>query len=271
LSELADRLRGALAADSDADALTALLAEEVEWLGARGGACRGPDEVLAVVRPLLEGKGNVQSTGVQVVGAGLLVELGLSSGQPAASDRWLGVMLADRFGRIVRMQDYESRDVAEHDLEALAGARAGSGPPATGASVVDLVPFVHVADVVESVAFYRLLGLEVRETYEPTGRLQWAFLGSEQAALMLAAAGEPVEPRHQAVLFYLYSHDLGGLRTHLLASGVLPSEILDGSPGPRQEMRVTDPDGYCLIVAQIESHPIESHPVEADERPGEPR
>jgi hypothetical protein len=29
-------------------------------------------------------------------------------------------------------------------------------------------------------------------------------------------------------------------------------EIEDGSPGPRQEMRVTDPDGYVLMVAQIE-------------------
>ncbi len=264
LSELADRLRGALAADADGDALAGLLAEEVEWLGSRGGACRGPDEVLAVVRPLLEGKSNVQRTGVQVVGAGLLVELGLSSGQPAASDRWLGVMLADRFGRIVHMQDYESRDVAEHDLEALAGARAGSGSPATGAKVVDLVPFVHVADVATSVAFYRRLGLEVRETHEPGGRLVWASLGSERAALMLAGADEPVDARHQGVLFYLYAHDLAGLRHRLLASGVLPGEILDGSPGPRQEMRVRDPDGYCLMVAQIEGEPME-------ERPGEPR
>jgi len=26
----------------------------------------------------------------------------------------------------------------------------------------------------------------------------------------------------------------------------------DGSPGPREEMRVTDPDGYVLMIAQID-------------------
>jgi hypothetical protein len=41
-------------------------------------------------------------------------------------------------------------------------------------------------------------------------------------------------------------------REQLLANGVEASEIEDGTPGPGQEMRVTDPDGYVLMIAQTE-------------------
>jgi len=52
------------------------------------------------------------------------------------------------------------------------------------------------------------------------------------------------------VLFYLYARDLVAVRDHLVAHGLTPGEIIDGTPDPRHEMRVTDPDGYCLMVAQ---------------------
>jgi hypothetical protein len=112
-----------------------------------------------------------------------------------------------------------------------------------------LIPFVHVADVQRSIDFYELLGFGVRDTYEHDGRLDWAALTSVQAQLMLARASAPVDPRQQAVLFYLYAADLDGLRDHLLASGVHVGEIVDGSPGPEREMRLADPDGYCLMIA----------------------
>jgi hypothetical protein len=38
----------------------------------------------------------------------------------------------------------------------------------------------------------------------------------------------------------------------LLADGIHVGEIVDGTPGPPQEMRLTDPDGYVLMVAQLE-------------------
>ncbi|MGH3787053.1 MAG: hypothetical protein ACRDRG_10990 [Pseudonocardiaceae bacterium] len=62
------------------------------------------------------------------------------------------------------------------------------------------------------------------------------------AELMLAETEEPVDAARQGVLFYLYSSDLVGLRAHLRANGAAPSDIADGSPGPREEMRVDDPD-----------------------------
>jgi hypothetical protein len=60
----------------------------------------------------------------------------------------------------------------------------------------------------------------------------------------------PIDAERQSILFYLYSDDLASLRDQLLGAGIEASEIEDGSPGPRQEMRVVDPDGYVLMVAQ---------------------
>lgn len=153
------------------------------------------------------------------------------------------MLTLDGAGRIVRMLDYGDRAVAERDLTAPAPDRA-AGP------VSDLVPFVRVRDVAASIAFYGLLGFAVTDEYRPRGRLVWAALRGGEAELMLAERDEPVDATQQGVVFYLYSNDLAGLREHLRANGVEPSEIADGSPGPREEMRVDDPDGYCLMIAQ---------------------
>jgi predicted enzyme related to lactoylglutathione lyase len=115
-----------------------------------------------------------------------------------------------------------------------------------------LIPFVHVADLQRSIAFYESLGFAVSDTYEHGGQLDWAALESRDARLMLARASAPIDARQQSVLFYLYSEDLAALRERLLAKGVAVGAIRDGTPGPRREMGLCDPDGYCLMIAQIE-------------------
>jgi len=122
----------------------------------------------------------------------------------------------------------------------------------SGERVRNLIPFVHVTDVARSIAFYELLGFELKDTYEHDGRLDWAALESRDAQLMLAHASAPIERDKQAVLFYLHADDLAALREHLLAKGVTVGEIRDGSPGPAREMGLADPDGWCLMVAEIE-------------------
>lgn len=175
--------------------------------------------------------------------------------QGAGEERCLLVTI-DASGRIAHILDCTSADVAERDMRRRAAARDGADAAEPPAPVSDLVPFVHVADIDRSIAFYELLGLRVRETYELGGRLVWAHLSSERAALlMLALAEEPVRAREQGVLFYLYTPDLVGLRDHLVAAGAGPGQIVDGSPGPREELRIDDPDGYCLMVAQLEKPP----------------
>jgi hypothetical protein len=133
----------------------------------------------------------------------------------------------------------------------------GPGPPESAPSppeqrVSRLIPFVHVEDVERSIGFYYQLGFIVASIYKYRGTPVWAELQSEGAELMVSADGDSIDPARQGVLFYLYSSDLAALRQQLLASGVDVGEIEGGGPGPKQEMRLIDPDGYVLMVAQIE-------------------
>ena len=72
---------------------------------------------------------------------------------------------------------------------------------------------------------------------------------------MVTTDGDPIDPAGQGVLFYLYSHDLPALRQQLLANGIDAGEIEDGTPGPSEQMQLTDPDGYVLMIAQIDEEP----------------
>lgn len=120
-------------------------------------------------------------------------------------------------------------------------------PPAQ--RVRDLIPFVNVADVARSIDFYRHLGFVVTSEFSPGDELIWAALQSEQAELMLNHSHDPIGT---SVLFYLYSDDLHGLRHQLITAGIDAGEIVDGRPGPREEMKLVDPDGYVVMVAQID-------------------
>jgi catechol 2,3-dioxygenase-like lactoylglutathione lyase family enzyme len=162
-----------------------------------------------------------------------------------------------RDGRIVRMQDHRTR--ADALADAGLAPRPVVPPPAPlehtqpgWDQVSGLIPFVHVADVSVSIAFYERLGFRVTATH-PTGTREpdWASLAADEAELMLARADEPVLARAQSVLFYLYCRDLFGLRGRLIAAGIGAGEIVDGRPGPSAEMRLEDPDGYVLKIAQV--------------------
>jgi hypothetical protein len=134
----------------------------------------------------------------------------------------------------------------------------GPGPPESVAvppeqRVSGLIPFVHVDDVERSVAFYYHLGFTVESVCKYRGTPVWAELRSEAAVLMVSTDGDSIDPAGQGVLFYLYSHNLPALRDQLLAEGIDAGRIFDGTPAPRQQMRLVDPDGYVLMIAQIES------------------
>jgi catechol 2,3-dioxygenase-like lactoylglutathione lyase family enzyme len=136
-------------------------------------------------------------------------------------------------------------------------SRAGVQPPDALAEppehrVNRLVPFVKVTDVERSVGFYNHLGFTVQSEFKYRDRLSWAALESDGAEVMFEGTGDPIDSDRQGILFYLYSHDLAALREQLLAAGIEAGQIEDGSPGPRREMRLADPDGYVLMVAQIE-------------------
>jgi hypothetical protein len=65
---------------------------------------------------------------------------------------------------------------------------------------------------------------------------------------MVARATEPVAAAAQAVLFYVYCDDVEGARGACLAAGIEPGPIARPFYAPRGEFRVTDPDGYALMI-----------------------
>ena len=132
-----------------------------------------------------------------------------------------------------------------------------------------LIPLVHVADVEESIAFYELLGFDARERMKDSaGRTFWTSLAASDARLMLALADAPIVSEEQAVILYLYSRDVTALRGHLLECGLADGGAYCGQAGPDNgrrvvfdvakphympngEIRVADPDGYCLLIGQL--------------------
>jgi len=124
---------------------------------------------------------------------------------------------------------------------------------ATQARVTGLIPMAHVASVQRAIDFYKLLGMELCGSLKnASGDLQWAHVSCEHADLMLTRADEPVVASQQAVLFYLYSPNLVTLREHLIAAGVRVSNITYPAYMPKGEIRVDDPDGYCLLIGQAD-------------------
>ena len=109
---------------------------------------------------------------------------------------------------------------------------------------------ISTCNLERSVAFYHHLGFRVQEVAKYRDRLSWASLESDRAEIMLEGTHGPPDPDRQRVQFYLYSQDLAALCEQLHGAGLDVGPIENGPAG--QEMRVADPDGYVLIIAQIE-------------------
>jgi catechol 2,3-dioxygenase-like lactoylglutathione lyase family enzyme len=127
-----------------------------------------------------------------------------------------------------------------------------SAPP-----ISSIVAMIHVSDVERSAQFYRRLGFEIGNRVPARGVPHWAWLYSPAAPdwrrganLMLARTGRALQPEAQDVLFYLYASNLRALREQLLANGVEAGPIEYPEYLPEGEIRVIDPDGYCLMIAQ---------------------
>ena len=107
-----------------------------------------------------------------------------------------------------------------------------------------------VKSVTRSIEFYKKLGFVEGNTHTPEGGAEpvWVWLKSDGAHLMLAKASEPIDPQEQAVLFYLYCDDVAAFRSKLLESGVEAGTVQYPFYAPRGGFRVTDPDGYALMI-----------------------
>ena len=128
--------------------------------------------------------------------------------------------------------------------------------PTTRDVVVDLVPFLLVADVERSLPFYEALGFAVIKRYEPNDRLEFAGLEATSSAKLMLARVDDVPATgpdaHTPGFLYLYTSDLEALRARLLQAGHEADEIEDGpGPGPNRQMCVRDPDWHGHMVAEL--------------------
>lgn len=143
--------------------------------------------------------------------------------------------------------------------------------PATHATcpVSRLVPFVHVADIHASLEFYAGLGFAPQNIMKNAhGLAFWALARSGSAEIMFALASGPIDAGQQAVLLYMYADDVESLRETLIARGVRDRGAYSGAASPEDgvrmifevarphhmpcgELRIIDPDGYCILVGQL--------------------
>ena len=108
----------------------------------------------------------------------------------------------------------------------------------------------RVKSVPASIAFYEKIGFEAGNTFTPQGAAEpsWASLVSGSAELMISKASQPFDAEQQAVLFYVYVDDVAAKHAELTAAGVSCGDIRFEFYAPRGEFRVTDPDGYTLMI-----------------------
>lgn len=125
-------------------------------------------------------------------------------------------------------------------------------------------PMLHVASLEDSIRFYELLGFTTidSDNGKPLG---WARLHCNHGEIMFLRAEQPIDPRVQGFLFYLYTPDLAGLRAHLLESGLTVPEIKHPGYMPSGTINLNDPDGYHIEIAhwsKAEHEAWERHLVE---------
>jgi hypothetical protein len=108
-------------------------------------------------------------------------------------------------------------------------------------------PMLHVEESERSIRFYERLGFSTIDT-DRGKPLGWARLHCEGGAVMFVRAEEPVDqsPAH-AVLLYMYTPDLAGLREQLATAEIKVSPMRYPGYMPSGEICVADPDGEKRI------------------------
>lgn len=157
----------------------------------------------------------------------VMVWTGLESGQP---EQWSYVLMIMSFAGLTIL-----RSLSHYHRS---GLRA-------------VVPMAHVASVLRSMDFYQRLGFRCENSFNPPQAPEptWAWMEAPGGAqLMLACAAEPVAAAPQGVLFYVYCDDLPAKHAELAGKGLAVGPIEKPFYASRGEFRLTDPDGYALML-----------------------
>ena|SRR5437667_5159035 len=109
-------------------------------------------------------------------------------------------------------------------------------------------PMLHVAEIENSIRFYKMLGFTTVDT-DGCKPLGWARLHCQGGSVMFLRLEGPLDPSKQGFLFYMYTPDLGGLRERLVAYGIEVPAINYPEYMPSGKISIADPDGYHIEIA----------------------
>lgn len=263
---LIHRVWGAIAG-GDLSALEQELAPDARWRAVTDGPwnCEGRAAIVETMSRNLAGgvRGEIEATiqdGPRVLVA-FRPQAPLPNRERPLDDGIAYIVVTIRDGKITELKGCADRLAGQAYLESgespTVPVLEGPGPPEIAPApppyrVTGLIPFVHVEDVQRSIDFYHHLGFTLASVYKYKGTPVWAELEGDGARLMVSTDGDPIDPAGQGVLFYLYSSALAALREQVVNAGIDAGPIEDGTPGPRHQMQVTDPDGYVLMIAQTD-------------------
>jgi hypothetical protein len=113
-----------------------------------------------------------------------------------------------------------------------------------------ITPLAHVQSMPASIAFYEKIGFRVANTFVPPAQTEpaWAWLECGTASLMISKATAPIIAEQQGVLFYVYVDVVADKHAEFAAAGIVVGEITYPFFNAKGEFRVTDPDGYVLMI-----------------------
>lgn len=111
-------------------------------------------------------------------------------------------------------------------------------------NVKEVVPFLSVSSMEQSIRFYiDGLGFEMRNKWEPEGKLRWCWLTLGGASLMLQELTNGQPPIPGGINLIFQCEDAIALYHQYLSLGASEPEVGNGL----WVTQVTDPDGYKLF------------------------
>jgi predicted enzyme related to lactoylglutathione lyase len=114
-------------------------------------------------------------------------------------------------------------------------------------------PVLYVTDLAASVEFYRLLGYTELTSGQDS---EWTFSYLKTVTTGLLLAAGPTVPRPAGpVTLYFQVGDADAVSRELDAAGVPVEHLGYPDHAPGGELKVTDPDGYALLLGQVTGAP----------------
>jgi catechol 2,3-dioxygenase-like lactoylglutathione lyase family enzyme len=128
-----------------------------------------------------------------------------------------------------------------------------------------LTPVLYVTDLDAAGAFYGRLGFEqVREGGDDVWA--WKYVRCGELTLLLARGGDQLPGAAGPVQIYCQSKDVTELQGRLTAAGSPVEQMGFPAHAPGGEIRISDPDGHVLMIAQTDGAPPVATNSEPDTR-----